>query len=248
MAAQQSKPSGTGGSKLLERAKRFVDLNEQIPWDGTDAAAFVERVFCCGEWVTSEAKDPTTTRLDLELVLQKARGILDESTANTEDKKLADVARRLRYQIATREPFVPDESADLQVSTLWAAKGLTADHVYLLGLCDPAIPGTRRDEYPGTDQNTSMNKRDSFTSPLPGPRRRSFYREPEEFRADASPWSRTNRRIGLRQTRALTPRPPPDAAVPCGLSLARAAALEAGDRRERLNHLSIVWLDFGGEL
>ena len=40
----------------------------------------------------------------------------------------AELARRLRYQIATREPFVPGESADIQVSTLWGAKGVTAQN------------------------------------------------------------------------------------------------------------------------
>lgn len=41
--------------------------------------------------------------------------------------------------------------ARLQVATLWGAKGVTADHVYMLGVCGETIPGTRKDEYPGTD-------------------------------------------------------------------------------------------------
>jgi len=57
----------------------------------------------------------------------------------------------LRYQIATRDPFATDETPDIQVATFWGAKGVTAEHVYILGLCDEAIPGTKREEYPGTD-------------------------------------------------------------------------------------------------
>ena len=36
------------------------------------------------------------------------------------------------------------------MATLWGAKGVTADHVYILGVCEEAIPGERREEYPGT--------------------------------------------------------------------------------------------------
>jgi hypothetical protein len=34
---------------------------------------------------------------------------------------------------------------------LWGAKGVTADHVYIIALCEEAIPGTRREEYPGSN-------------------------------------------------------------------------------------------------
>jgi hypothetical protein len=37
------------------------------------------------------------------------------------------------------------------IATLWSAKGVTADHVYVLGLNSEMIPGKRRDDYPGTD-------------------------------------------------------------------------------------------------
>ena len=39
----------------------------------------------------------------------------------------------------------------MQVTTLWGAKGVTAEHVYILGVCEEALPGERRDEYPGTE-------------------------------------------------------------------------------------------------
>lgn len=76
----------------------------------------------------------------MELCLTKALAMLEEQKKAKPRGRatlwLREVARRLRYQIATREPFVPDQTADLQVATLWGAKGVTAEHVYVLGLCD----------------------------------------------------------------------------------------------------------------
>ena len=57
---------------------------------------------------------------------------------------------------------MPDETADLQVATLWGAKGVTAEHVYVLVLCDEAIPGSRREEYPGTDREYEEEQRRLF--------------------------------------------------------------------------------------
>ena len=46
--------------------------------------------------------------------------------------------------------------------TLWGAKGVTAEHVYLLGVCKEALPGERRDEYPGTDADYVDEQRRLF--------------------------------------------------------------------------------------
>ncbi|HWW82912.1 MAG TPA: 3'-5' exonuclease, partial [Vicinamibacterales bacterium] len=64
--------------------------------------------------------------------------------------------------MGTREPFVADQTADLQVTTLSGAKGITAEHVYVLGMCQEAIPGARRDEYPGTEQEYVDEQRRLF--------------------------------------------------------------------------------------
>jgi len=64
---------------------------------------------------------------------------------------LQKVTRRLRYAVGTREDFLAGRECDIKVATLWGAKGVTADHVYILGVCGEAIPGRRREEYPGTD-------------------------------------------------------------------------------------------------
>ena len=51
---------------------------------------------------------------------------------------------------------------NVQVATMWGAKGVTAEHVYLLGTCDEAIPGRRRDEYPGTEEDYLEEQRRLF--------------------------------------------------------------------------------------
>lgn len=53
--------------------------------------------------------------------------------------------------MGTREEFVEETPCDIRVATLWGAKGVTADHVYILGVCKEALPGEKREEYPGTE-------------------------------------------------------------------------------------------------
>jgi superfamily I DNA/RNA helicase len=52
--------------------------------------------------------------------------------------------------------------ARVKISTPWGAKGLTANHVYVVGLCEEAIPGLRTDEYPGTDADYREEQRRLF--------------------------------------------------------------------------------------
>lgn len=166
VAVASKKPAGSGGKNLWERAQRFVELRDEIAWDGSDAEELLHEIFKADRWVTSKTVDAETARLDMELCLAKALAMLEEQKEAKPKRRAAfwlrEVARRLRYQIATREPFVSDETADLQVATLWGAKGVTAEHVYVLGLCDEAIPGARREEYPGTDRDYEEEQRRLF--------------------------------------------------------------------------------------
>jgi DNA helicase-2/ATP-dependent DNA helicase PcrA len=166
VAAASKKPPGDGGTKLWQRATRLVTLAEAITSTIDTPDDFVRDVFAPERWISAETADAETAKLDLALCTSKAIAILDEIRTHKPKAGAAswlrDVARRLRYQIATREPFVPDETADIQVATLWGAKGVTADHVYAIGLCDEAIPGTRRDEYPGTDRDYEEEQRRLF--------------------------------------------------------------------------------------
>ena len=131
----------------------------------------INTVFDTSKWNVDQSSDPETAKIDMELILSKARDIYQElelenpeleKSGLTEQQQLKQVAVRLRYAIATREPFASDERSDLQVATLWGAKGATADHVYVIGLCKEAIPGTRRDEYPRTEEDFFEEQRRLF--------------------------------------------------------------------------------------
>ena len=166
LANGPTKPAGKGGTKLWERAKRFVELKRQLQWDGEEGLVLLKETFDANSWGVDQSSDHETARLDMELILDKACDICHELQSDnldfTAQEQLKKVARRLRYQIATHEPFVPGETSDLQVATLWGAKGVTADHVYVIGLCEEAIPGTRREEYPGTDLEFKEEQRRLF--------------------------------------------------------------------------------------
>lgn len=154
LAAAVTKPRGGGGKKILQRAKRFTDLLAAISPSANADESLMIRVFDPQWWIMEQMEDAETARLDLQLCLAKAQAIFEEVATQKPTwgtpRCLSEVAQRLRYQIATREPFASSQSTDIQVATLWGAKGVTADHVYVLGLCDEAIPGARREEYPGT--------------------------------------------------------------------------------------------------
>lgn len=142
---------GKGGAKLWDRAERFVKLRDHFQFTGGDVAEYIETVFDPDFW-TGTDDTAATTKLDLGLLRQAALIIASEHGEEDEPEDvLRKVADQLRYQIATRETgTTSDAAASLQVTTLWGAKGITADHVYILGLCEPALPGTKREEYPGT--------------------------------------------------------------------------------------------------
>lgn len=155
LAEKPSRPSGRGGRNLGQRAKRYAELKTRLQYTGEDAVGFLEALFDDTQWGVGESSDAETAALDMGLILSKTIAIYGELVNDDRGSSLQDrlrkTAQRLRYQIATREPFAPDEAADLQIATLWGAKGVTAEHVYVIGLCKEAIPGTRREEYPGTD-------------------------------------------------------------------------------------------------
>ncbi len=166
LASSPRKPAGKGSSRLWERAKRFNELRMQLQWDGKEALVMLKEIFDVSSWGVAQSSDHETARLDMELVLAKACDICQElqsdNQVSTAQEQLKGVARTLRYNIATREPFVPDETSDLQIATLWGAKGVTADHVYVIGLCEEAIPGIRREEYPGNDLEFKEEQRRLF--------------------------------------------------------------------------------------
>ena len=154
LAASPKQPPGSGGKNLRERARRFVILKKQLRWDGINALALLEEIFNLSSWNEDALDDPETARLDMDMLRAKACEMCQDfqtvEADSTTQQQLKEVAKRLRYHIATSEPFVSVGKTDLIVTTFWGAKGITANHVYVLGLCDEAIPGEMREEYPGT--------------------------------------------------------------------------------------------------
>jgi superfamily I DNA/RNA helicase len=101
---------------------------------------------------------------DLRLLSEKALALVKDEQERQDQtvERLRAVVDCLRHQIATNEPLATGEPSNLQVATLWDAKGVTAEHVYILGVCQQALPGQRRGEYPGTDAEYRDEQRRLF--------------------------------------------------------------------------------------
>jgi DNA helicase-2/ATP-dependent DNA helicase PcrA len=168
---------GSGGATIWDRAKRFIDLRRKFDWNGEDAVGFVKTLFSPEWWIGDDydREKLEGALLDLRLLQEKSLVLLaqeqEHNPADVPLQHLRGVAQRLRHQIATNEPLTTDESTDLQVTTLWGAKGVTAEHVYLLGICREAIPGERRDEYPGTDGEYIEEQRRLFYVSITRPKK-----------------------------------------------------------------------------
>lgn len=164
----RGKSRGAGGLAIWDRAKRFLDLRTRFNWNGQNAAGFVYNLFDTTHWLGADYDEERIegATLDLQLLREKTLALLkQEQERRTEDQPvqhLRRVAERLRHQIATNEPLATGEPSNLQVATLWGAKGVTAEHVYILGVCQEALPGQRRDEYPGTDADYVDEQRRLF--------------------------------------------------------------------------------------
>ncbi len=151
----RSKSRGQGGTNIWDRAHRYITLKNALGGDVESATSVIETVFDSQWWKDTQ----TLTRedkLDLRILKNAALGLLAEiadsdDRMNESETDLRKVARNLRQQIATREPFVIADKIDVPIYTLYGSKGLTADHVFVLGVCDEAIPGEYDDSYPGTE-------------------------------------------------------------------------------------------------
>lgn len=130
--------SGTGRGQVHRRAVRLRDLLDGLGEDGNPAET-VARILEPDRWVPeSDAPAADLARQDIERLRTEASRILDEAD---EVLALDELVARLRNRIASREPLGLDAAPDIKIVTLWGAKGLTADFVYIVGLCDEALPG-----------------------------------------------------------------------------------------------------------
>lgn len=167
-AEPRGKSRGVGGTAIWDRATRFLDLRRTFEWDGEDAAGFVSNLFDSQHWVGGDYDEEKVggATLDLQLLCEKTSALLkQEEDRKPEDQPvhhLRRVAERLRHQIATNEPLAVGEPSNLQVATLWGAKGVTAEHVYVFGVCQEALPGQRREDYPGTEADYVDEQRRLF--------------------------------------------------------------------------------------
>ena len=167
-AEPRGKARGAGGIALWDRAVRFLELRKMFKLDGADSADFVNGLFDPNRWLGPQYEQDRiqSATLDLQLLREKTLTLLHHEQERRPDdeavRHLRGVVERLRHQIATNEPLATGEPSDLQVATLWGAKGVTAEHVYILGVCREALPGQRRDEYPGTEADYRDEQRRLF--------------------------------------------------------------------------------------
>ena len=148
------RPPGQGGANLLDRGQRFKELRAGFVEPHVSFEERIRALFSPDLWIGTATGDAETARADLELLTDKTIALAQERLADHPESDVSDLMRyairQMRYLVATREPFVPKTGVQLQVTSLWGAKGVTAEHVYILGMCDEAIPGEYRDGYPGT--------------------------------------------------------------------------------------------------
>ena len=127
---------GAGRRNVLVRAKRLKQLLDDLP--STDnTIELVNYVFDSVRWVSEGEARPDLAMDDMNRLHVESSRILEENP----DMTLLNLIQRLRYRIATREPLGEEDQPDVKIVTLWGAKGLTADFVYIIGLCDEALPG-----------------------------------------------------------------------------------------------------------
>ena len=168
VSEERAKRRGCGGLNLWDRAARFNGLHRSRDWTSLEGDVLIEEVFALDNWIGGDDPRVEETRPDLDHLKMQAKMTLDElRQGGTGDQQVPDqlmkrVVEDLRYRISVREPFVSIGDADLQITTLWGAKGLTADHVYVLGLCDEALPGRPSKEYPGSDADYLSEQRRLF--------------------------------------------------------------------------------------
>lgn len=137
---------GAGRGHLAARLARLIELLDNLP-STEDTSELLEHILDPDRWVQSSYLEAELAREDLGRLLAESRRLLKEREGVT----LKTIVKALRYQIATRHPIGEPEQEGIKIVTLWGAKGLTADYVYLVGLIDEALPG------PGDSESTGLS-------------------------------------------------------------------------------------------
>lgn len=144
---------GNGAGPLRSRIARYDLLKRRFAALATEPTKLIEVVFEPTQWIEHWMKDKETASNDLRLLQKLAEDLYDQLLVEDPETKiiLRQVATQMRSLIATREVAEAKEGKAIQVSTLWSAKGVTAHHVYVIGLCAEAIPGQYQETYRGTE-------------------------------------------------------------------------------------------------
>jgi superfamily I DNA/RNA helicase len=146
---------GEGRGNIFNQIKIFATLYAGLP-QSDSATLLLNYVLDSDLWLVGPHADQELAREDLTRLHAEA---IDVLTGDPDNATLGDVVRHLRHRISTREPLGMEERPAIKIVTLWGAKGLTADYVYVVGLCDEALPGPLRGESSGlTDAEYEMEQ------------------------------------------------------------------------------------------
>lgn len=137
--------SGKGKTNIRQRLIRLRELVAALP-ETDEPASLVEHILAPQAWVDYPGPRAEHASEDINRLRDEAHRLLAEEPELT----LGDLVRQLRFRIATREPLGESPAGSgIRIVTLWGAKGLTADHVYIVGLFDEALPGRHDPESTG---------------------------------------------------------------------------------------------------
>ena len=144
---------GSGKTNVLHRLTRLRDLRGGLP-SAEDARTIVDYIFDPQKWAAEDWDDAALAREDIQRLHCEATRLLAEMN----EPSLPKLVRALRFRIATREPLSEEASSGIRVVTLWGAKGLNAHYVYILGLCDEALPGRHKPDSTGLEPGEHLDE------------------------------------------------------------------------------------------
>lgn len=148
----QTAGDGSGQSHIRHRISRYFELKDRFPFTD-DPERLLAEIFGEQGWSGPSTPLSDAAKLDISALEKLSKELLEAQRLKEGDPKiqLREVCKALRSLIATRDarPSLTDGPC-IQVATFWSAKGVTAEHVYVLGLCNETIPGEFRDSYRGT--------------------------------------------------------------------------------------------------
>ena len=141
--------SGVGKKNVLERIHRALAIRDEWKDRTSNFSKFIVEFFDITNWLPMQNEDTESVRNDLATLINLLSHLAEEAKDKAASEKV--VADWARVYIAMRDTDVAQgDEADISITTLWSAKGVTAENVYIIGMCDEAVPGEKKDEYPGT--------------------------------------------------------------------------------------------------